>query len=120
MRRSGPCAKPVAVLRLLLIIALVNGLVPSFGEALEVAVHFVATGHVAHFEPGETDLDTGKEHGCGPTAHHCQCCASQSVVPAVAPPLVLADRMESARTPFVHEDVAEGMRARLLRPPIAA
>lgn len=108
------------MLRLLLVIALVNGLVPSFGEALEAVVHYVASGHVAHFESGETDLNTGKEHGCGPTAHHCLCCASQSVVPAAAPRLVLVDRVESPRTPFVLEKVAEGMRARLLRPPISA
>ena len=108
------------MLRLLLLIVLVNGLVPSFGEAIEMAVHYVASGHLAHFEKGETDLDSSKEHGCGPTAHHCQCCASQSVVPVMAPPLVLADMAESARTPFAHENVAEGMRARLLRPPISA
>ncbi|WP_233261629.1 hypothetical protein [Vitiosangium sp. GDMCC 1.1324] len=108
------------MLRLLLVIALVNGLVPTFGEALEAAVHYVTSGHLAHFEAGETDLNTGKEHGCGPTAHHCGCCASQSIAPAVAPQGELADTAESPRTPFVHEKVAEGMRARLLRPPISA
>ncbi|ATB35204.1 hypothetical protein CYFUS_000616 [Cystobacter fuscus] len=108
------------MLRLLLVIAMVNGLVPSFGEALEAVVHYVASGHVAHFESGETDLNTGKEHGCGPTDHHCRCCASQSVIPVVVHRWVLVDVVESPRTPFVHEKVAEGMRARLLRPPISA
>lgn len=120
LRRSGSCANPLSVLRLLLVIALVNGLVPSFGEALEAAVHYVTSGHLAHSESGETDLDSSKEHGCGPTEHHCRCCASQSIVPAAAPGLVLADMAESPRTPFVHEKMAEGMRARLLRPPIPA
>lgn len=108
------------MLRVLLIIALVNGLVPALGEALEAVIHYVTTGHVAHFESNETDLKTGKEHGCGPTAHHCRCCASQSVVPTAEFQWEFVDVAESPRTPFVLGKVAEGPRARLLRPPISA
>jgi hypothetical protein len=108
------------VLRLLLVLVLVNGLVPAFGEALEAVIHYVTTGHVAHFESGETDLKMGEEHGCGPTEHHCRCCVSQSLVPSVQWQWVLVDLAEAPHTPFVHGMVAEGPRTRLLRPPIAA
>ena|GEM_PF-3321319 len=107
------------MLRLLLLLLLVNGLVPALGEALELAVHYAVAGHVAH-GPGETDLEGGKEHGCGPTEHHCRCCVSQSLMPAALPGLVLLEPREAPRTPFVHDAVADATRARLLRPPIRA
>lgn len=105
------------MLRLLLLILLMNGLVPSLGEALELAVHYTLSGHVAH-APGDTDMQGGEEHGCGPTEHHCRCCASQSLMPAVLPGLVLLEPRESPRTPFVHDTPPEAGSARLLRPPI--
>ncbi|MET0405482.1 MAG: hypothetical protein ABW123_23900 [Cystobacter sp.] len=108
------------MLRVLLVLILVNGLVPALGEAFEAVEHYVTTGHVAHFESGENDLNTGREHGCGPTSHHCRCCTSQSVVPGADFQWTLVDVAESPRTPFVHGKVAEGPRARLLRPPISA
>jgi len=105
------------VLRLLLVLALINGLMPAFGEAVELIADYAASGHVAH---RGTDPDPGEEHGCGPTEHHCRCCASQSLLPTVMPGLVLLDVQESPRTPFVHETVAERPGVRLLRPPIRA
>ncbi|MBM7114829.1 hypothetical protein [Archangium primigenium] len=107
------------MLRLLLLLLLVNGLVPALGEALELAVHYAVAGHVAH-GPGETDLAGSQEHGCGPTAHHCRCCVSQSVVPTVLPGLVLLEPRERPHTPFLPEAVTDATRGRLLRPPIRA
>ena len=109
------------MLRLALMLVLVHGLVPSFGEAIELAVHYAATGHVAHAEVGESDLgDLGKEHGCGPTAHHCGCCPSQFVTP-VSPPAIAWLLQEAPQEIAGQEQrAAEAVRARLLRPPIAA
>ncbi|MCY1017882.1 hypothetical protein [Pyxidicoccus sp. MSG2] len=110
------------MLRLLLVIVLLHGLVPSLGEAVEFVVHYATSGHLAHFEPGEKDLDTGnKEHGCGPVAHHCGCCASQSVLPtqvaSATPPLPPSgDGAILGPT----QRLALGAYRRLLRPPIAA
>jgi hypothetical protein len=65
----------------LLVIALIHGLVPAFGELVEATVHYATTGHLAHSGADEGDLgDQGSEHGCSPTAHHCDCCAAQAVV----------------------------------------
>ncbi|MCP3064178.1 hypothetical protein LXT21_35940 [Myxococcus sp. K38C18041901] len=108
-------------MRLLVMLVLVHGLVPSFGEAIELAVHYSLTGHVAHTELGESDLgDTGREHGCGPTQHHCGCCASQVLIPSPQSRLVPVAHNG-------HQDIlgkpqreAEAFLPRLLRPPIAA
>jgi hypothetical protein len=108
------------VLRLLLVLALINGLVPAFGEALELVADYAVSGHVAHLEPFQADQSPDDEYGCGPTEHHCRCCASQSLLPTALPGLVLLDVRESPRTPFVHEAVAERPGVRLLRPPIRA
>lgn len=63
---------------------LVNGLVPGIAEAMESAVHFVKTGHVAHSIPGEDDLgDQGPEHSCGATFHRCDCCTASPSTAAV-------------------------------------
>jgi hypothetical protein len=71
--------------RLLLIITLIHGLVPALGEVAEAAVHYAIEGHLAHSDADEGDLgDLGHEHGCGTTAHHCDCCASQFVAAAPA------------------------------------
>jgi hypothetical protein len=67
--------------RLLLVLTLINGLVPSFAELAETAVHYVVEGHLAHSEAARCELgERGDEHGCGTTEHHCTCCASQVVV----------------------------------------
>jgi hypothetical protein len=69
--------------RLLLVLTLINGLVPALGEVAEAAVHFAVEGHLAHSDADQGDLgDQGREHGCGTTAHFCECCASQLVVSA--------------------------------------
>jgi hypothetical protein len=68
----------------LLVIALIHGLVPAFGEIVEATVHYATTGHVPHTGADHGDLgDQGSEHGCSPTAHHCTCCGAQ---PFQAPP----------------------------------
>jgi hypothetical protein len=65
----------------LLVLALIHGLVPAFGELAEAAVHYATTGHLAHAGADGGDLgDQGAEHGCSPTAHHCPCCVTQAVV----------------------------------------
>lgn len=100
---------------------LVNGLVPSFGEAIELAVHYAVSGHLAHASADETDLgDVSPEHGCGPTAHHCGCCPSQSVVPSSLPAVSWTTTVEAPKTVGAEQEAAEGVRARLLRPPIPA
>lgn len=109
------------MLRLLLIVVLINGLAPALGEAVELVVHYAASGHVAHFEAGEDDLGTGsEEHGCGPIAHHCGCCPSQSVVPTPAMQMTWLPRESTERIPASEQKVAVGTYRRLLRPPIAA
>ena len=68
-------------MKALLVIALIHGLVPAFGELVEATVHYATTGHLAHSDADHGDLgDQGAEHGCSPTAHHCDCCAAQAVV----------------------------------------
>ncbi|MCP3099439.1 hypothetical protein LZ198_11215 [Myxococcus sp. K15C18031901] len=109
------------MLRVLLILLLVHGLVPSFGEAIELVVHYASTGHVAHEQVDESDLgDLGREHGCGPTQHHCGCCVSQFVAPA-APPIELAVT-RSASQKVIGKALREtgAFASRLLRPPIGA
>jgi hypothetical protein len=104
--------------RLLLILALIGGLIPSLGEAVEVVVHYATTGHMAH-SPGETDLgDLGTEHGCGPMAHFCRCCPSQHVLPPVAPRQAVGTRERDASMRGPEQKMALGVHRRLLRPPI--
>lgn len=68
-------------MRLLLILTLINGLVPSFAELAETAVHYAVEGHLAHSEAARCALgERSDEHGCGTTEHHCTCCASQVVM----------------------------------------
>jgi hypothetical protein len=70
--------------RWVLVLMLVNGLAPGIAEAAEVAVHFVKTGHVAHSIAGEDDLgEQGREHSCGATFHHCDCCTGSPSTAAV-------------------------------------
>ena len=78
-------------MRLLLVLTLIHGLVPALGEVAEAAVHYAVEGHLAHTVADQGDLgDLGDEHGCGTTAHHCDCCASQAV--AAAPASAVAPR----------------------------
>ena len=73
-------------MKALLVIALIHGLVPAFGELLEATVHYATRGHLAHSAADEGDLgDQGDEHGCSPTRHFCACCAAQPLAaPAAA------------------------------------
>ncbi|MBJ6761725.1 hypothetical protein JGU66_13200 [Myxococcaceae bacterium JPH2] len=108
-------------MRVLLVIVLVLGLVPPLGEAVEMAVHFATTGHLAHFQAGEKDLDAGnREHGCGTVAHHCSCCVSQSMLPSGTAQTVLLPIQTGEPIRGAELKVATGMPQRLLRPPIAA
>jgi hypothetical protein len=75
--------------RVLLVLLLVNGLVPSLSELVETLAHRVTAGHFAHSIEHDSDLgEQGSEHGCGTTAHLCRCCPSQHVAPVarVSPP----------------------------------
>jgi hypothetical protein len=109
------------VARWLLILTLVSGLVPSLGEGVELVVHYAATGHLAHFQPGEADLaDTGPEHGCGPLAHHCGCCHSQPVLTQAQTRLVQEPSPATERLGGDEGQAAIGIHSRLLRPPIGA
>ena len=68
-------------MRLALLLALINGLVPGLGELAEAAVHYAVVGHLAHSDDDHGDLgDLGHEHGCGTTEHHCDCCVSLVLV----------------------------------------
>lgn len=82
-------------MRLALVLALIHGLVPGFGEMAEMAVHYVEVGHLAHSDADHGDLgDVGHEHGCGGAQHLCGCCASQVFVaqPVTSTLGVLASR----------------------------
>ena len=119
----GPAGRvmPPLVARLFLVIALVCGLVPSMSETVELVVHYVQTGHLAHTEPGEADLgDESREHGCGPTAHHCGCCVSQSVMPAPLLPTLWLETDGRADIPERSQSAPEASPRRLWRPPIFA
>jgi hypothetical protein len=66
-------------MRLVLLFALIQALVPGLGEIAETAVHYAMEGHLAHSDADRGDLgDLGHEHGCGGTQHLCDCCASQA------------------------------------------
>ncbi|WP_241758388.1 hypothetical protein [Myxococcus landrumensis] len=109
------------MLRLLLMLVLVHGLVPSFGEAIEMAVHYAVSGHVAHSVEGESDLgDLSREHGCGPTSHQCGCCPSQHVTPVSLPSVAWVLDSGAQEIPGEEQRPTEVEQARLLRPPIAA
>ncbi len=108
--------------RVVLFILLLNGLVPSLAEVVELFGHFVGTGHVAHFQVGESDLPElgDDEHGCGPTSHHCGCCVSQSILlrEVVA---ALPQRHAFTGESFAHPRSPRGAPlSRVERPPIQA
>ena len=42
-------------MRLLVVLALIHGLVPAFGEVAEAVVHYATTGHLAHSDADEGD-----------------------------------------------------------------
>ena len=97
-----------------------NGLVPSLAETVELVTHYVSTGHVAHTEPGHGDLPNlgEEEHGCGPTSHHCGCCASISI-DLGPPPQATALRVGAGRLDLPAAVPSSGVATQLYRPPIA-
>ena len=106
-------------MRWMLFIVLLNGLVPSLAEAIELGAHFAETGHLAHFEDADGDLPAPgtDEHGCGPTSHHCGCCVSQSVLVTETAPM--PGSLLAQAEPFARMSWAlEGSTAPPQRPPI--
>ena len=69
--------------KVFLALVLLYCLMPGVVEAVELATHYVSTGHIAHMTPGESDLGDDAEHGCLPSAHLCGCCASVPVVMSI-------------------------------------
>ena len=107
-------------MRLLLVLVLIHGLVPAFGEVAEAVVHYATTGHLAHSPDDEGDLgDQGGEHGCCPTSHRCDCCTPQPLV--ASPPGSLARVTWTPARPAPVEAAGAASRApdRPFRPPIA-
>jgi hypothetical protein len=109
-------------MRLALVLALIHGMVPAFGEVAEAVVHCAVEGHLAHTDADGGDLgDLGcHEHGCGSTQHHCTCCPSQEIAAspsrAGAPPSA-AGRRAGIEPPDL---VALHDPAPPRRPPIAS
>ncbi|HQR30746.1 MAG TPA: hypothetical protein PLL32_10070 [Anaeromyxobacteraceae bacterium] len=107
-------------MRILLVLLLIHGLVPAFGEVVEAVAHYATEGHLAHSAADEGDLgDQGDEHGCSPTNHRCACCSPQPVVASPPSQPVRVTWMPGRVAP---EDPSRGVaRApdRPFRPPIA-
>ena len=107
-------------MRLLLVLLLIHGLVPAFGEVAEAVVHYAKTGHLAHSDADQGDLgDQGGEHGCSPTSHRCACCAPQPVVASPAGQVVRVAWTPSRLLPDEAGQVAPRPPDRPFRPPIA-
>ena len=107
-------------MRLLLVLLLIHGLVPAFGEVVEAVVHYATTGHLGHFDADEGNLgDQGGEHGCCPTSHRCACCAPQPVVATPAGQVVRVAWTPSRLPPVEAGQVAQRAPDRPFRPPIA-
>ena len=116
-RRTGT----IATVRLLLIVTLIHGLVPAFGELAETAVHFAVEGHLAHSDADRGDLgDQGDEHGCGTTEHHCTCCVSQLVMAPPAGAVLLAAPGQARPLPKRAHLASLHEPAPPYRPPIAS
>jgi len=107
-------------MRLLLVLLLINGLVPAFGEVAEAVVHYAETGHLAHSDADEGDLgEQGDEHGCSPTSHRCDCCVPQPVVASPTGHGVRAAWAPSRPRPVETARAATRSPDRPFRPPIA-
>jgi hypothetical protein len=108
-------------MRLLLLLTLLHGLVPAFGEIVEAVVHYALEGHLAHTEADQGDLcEQGGEHGCGPTEHLCSCCASLTFVAPAAVAVLPAAPARSPGAPIGARVVSLDAPAPPLRPPIAS
>ena len=107
-------------MRLLLVLLLIHGLAPAFGEVAEAVVHYATTGHLAHSGSDEGDLgDQGGEHGCSPTSHRCACCAPQPAVATPASQVLRVTWTPSLLSPAEADGVAPRAPDRPFRPPIA-
>jgi hypothetical protein len=107
-------------MRLLLVLFLIHGLVPAFGEVGEAVVHYATTGHLAHTAEDEGDLgNQGGEHGCCPTSHRCDCCSPQPVVANPAGQVVRIAWTPSRAPPAEAGQVPPRAPDRPFRPPIA-
>ena len=107
-------------MRFLLVIALIHGLVPGFGELVETAAHYAKTGHLAHSDSDHGDLgDQGAEHGCSPTAHHCACCTAQAVVAPSSQPGIRMLGYHVEWSPLATGRMASRALDPPFRPPIA-
>jgi hypothetical protein len=99
--------------RVLLILLIVNGLVPSLGETV-AAIALARAEHVEHGRDGAgAPCDDSRERGCTTTEHHCACCAGMPVLPrpGLAAALTLASAGEAPAA------LAEGPSTRSLEPP---
>lgn len=101
----------------LLVIVLIHGLVPAFGELVEVAAHYATTGHLAH---SDGDLgDQGDEHGCCPTDHRCICCAAQPIVAPAAGARIRLAWTRADQSPASADTAVSRPLDPPFRPPIA-
>ena len=122
--------EPTRLLRVLqwaLMAFLVLGLTPGALEAVEVVEHLAHDGHMPHSEEHDAVADAerhqvGDEHGCTPTQHHCQCCASLAALTAAwpaSPSLPAAPlRGESHRYPAGDDRGPSRATSPPFRPPI--
>lgn len=81
MIQAVPPATLHVGVRLIVVIAVLYGFLPSFGSAATAAVHRPSRAEptvTAASAPGESP--SNPEHGCGVTLHLCSCCVSQPVV----------------------------------------
>jgi hypothetical protein len=121
LRRGAVAANIAGRVRLLLVLLLVNGLVPSLAEIGEAVVHYTRTGHLAHTAADRGDLgDQGPEHGCGTTQHHCACCPTEAMAQA-GEGVPLASLEGAGRTTVAPAELRLALRepARPFRPPIS-
>lgn len=102
-------------MKLLLVIAVLFGLIPEFGEAVEQIVHFSVEGSFGHSN-GEDGAD--REHGCSPTDHHCGCCTNLPVIAALHRPALIRAQHEQRQVATPRSAPASGHDRRLFRPPI--
>lgn len=96
--------------------AVIFGLIPEFGEAVEQVIHFSVEGSFGHSVGAETAADS--EHGCSPTDHHCGCCTNLPVMLALRAPSVLRAQHQDEQVLGPTQAPASSHDRRLFRPPI--
>lgn len=99
-----------------LVLALIVGMTPGLLEVFQDGVHLLVDGRTDHAE----DAEACSEHGCAPTGHHCDCCASMHMVRPTEVASVPAAAAFSRRSlPAPPDDGPRGVRRRVPRPPSA-